>query len=339
MPIRAIVCGAGAISNAWFPPLRAEGVEVAAVVDLQLDRAAAQIEKHQVAGAIAERDLPAALRNHRADFLIDLTIPAAHRDVTIAALEAGLHVIGEKPMAESLADARQMIAASEKSKKLYMVSQSRRWDVNHFAVAAARENVVGEFGEAYCDFFVGPHFGGFREQMRHVLILDMAIHQFDLARMFLGVDATAVYAESFNPAGSWFAHGASANALFEMENGKRFAFTGSWADLGMPTSWNGHWRFRGPRGTIVYERDQPPTAEIAADPGKPAFTWPTEKRTLDVPPLKRTGMHGALGEMLAFLRDGTVPQTECRRNFNSLAMVAAAIESAETGRRVAVERL
>ncbi len=48
------------------------------------------------------------------------------------------------------------------------------------------------------------------------------------------------------------------------------------------------------------------------------------------------GMHGALCELRADLRTGAVPHTECHDNIKSLAIVFAAIKSAQTGRRVAV---
>ncbi len=47
-------------------------------------------------------------------------------------------------------------------------------------------------------------------------------------------------------------------------------------------------------------------------------------------------MHGALREMLAFLRTGKTPQTACHDNIKSLAMVFAAIESSRRGRRLPV---
>jgi hypothetical protein len=48
-------------------------------------------------------------------------------------------------------------------------------------------------------------------------------------------------------------------------------------------------------------------------------------------------MHGALHEMLAFLRTGKVPQTECHDNIKSLAMVFAAMESSRKGKRIPVK--
>jgi predicted dehydrogenase len=62
---------------------------------------------------------------------VDVTVPEAHRDVTLQALAAGVPVLGEKPMASSMDEARAMVAASERAGKLYMVSQSRRYDGPH----------------------------------------------------------------------------------------------------------------------------------------------------------------------------------------------------------------
>ena len=61
------------------------------------------------------------------------------------------------------------------------------------------------------EFFKAPHFGGFREEMAHPLLVDMAIHAFDAARYLLGADPVSVYCEAFNPAWSWYAGDAAAD--------------------------------------------------------------------------------------------------------------------------------
>jgi predicted dehydrogenase len=57
---------------------------------------------------------------------------------------------------------------------------------------------------------------------------------------------------------------------------------------------------------------------------------------LPQPKVKHTKMHGALREMLRFLRTGKPPQCEASDNIKSLAMVFAAMESSRKGRRVPV---
>lgn len=339
---RVIVVGAGGISNPWFSAICAEQLQVVAVVDLRREAAEAQIEKFKLAGTAASTDLDQALRDHAkdADFLIDLTVPAAHFDVTTRALRAGLHVVGEKPMAETMRQAREMIRVSEATGKRFMTSQSRRWDTNHVTLAdTLRAGRLGKVTGAYCEFFIGAHFGGFRDVMRNVLILDMAIHHFDLARMFLGSNCKRVWCEESNPQGSWYAHGANATAIFDMENGVRFHYRGSWCAEGCHTSWNGDWRIVGTDGSLIYEKDKLPRGQVVADRSETKFHLPLKE--LDVTPttVEKTAFHGGLNEMLRFLRTGRKPQTECHDNIHSLAMVHGAIQSAAEGRWIDVREL
>jgi len=332
---RCVVVGAGGISNAWFPPLSKERVNVVAVVDLRPEAAKAQVEKYQLQAEVST-DLEATLAKHQPDFVVDLTVPEAHCAVTCTALRAGCHVIGEKPMASSMAEARQMVTAAEETGKLYMVSQSRRWDAKHVAVKKTVPR-VGTLTTINCDFYIGAHFGGFRDEMPSPLILDMSIHHFDLCRFMTGADPVAVYCKEFNPKGSWYRGDVAASAIFEMSNGVIFTYRGSWCAEGCHTSWNGDWRFIGTKGTLLYEHDKEPYGEVVV--GKEGFHREKEPLKVAKPAVKFGGMHGALREMLAFLRTGVAPQTECHDNIKSLAMVFAAIESNKKGRRVPVRAL
>ena len=216
-----------------------------------------------------------------------------------------------------------------------MVSQSRRWVPRHEALSRmASGGRVGELTTLNCDFFMACHFGGFRDEMESPLILDMSIHHFDLARYVSGKDPVAVYAHEFNPRGSWYAGDVAASCIFEMSDGVVFTYRGSWCAEGMHTSWQGNWRIIGERGTILYEQDQPPVAQVVA--GKAGFTRELKEAKPPKETMKYEGMHGALRAMLAFLRSGTAPQTECHDNIKSLAMVFGAMESARKGRRVKI---
>lgn len=331
---RALVVGAGGISNAWFPPLRKERVDVVGVVDLDAARAQAQVARHELKAEVYT-DLKAALAATAPDFVVDLTTPNAHAAVTIEALNAGCHVIGEKPMAASMAEARRMVRAAERNDRLYMVSQSRRWIGQHAAMAdAVAKGRIGTLTTLNCAFYIGAHFGGFRDEMESPLLLDMAIHQFDLARFMSGCDPVAVYAKEFNPHGSWYKGDVAATCVFEMTNGVVFTFTGSWCAEGCHTSWNGDWRFIGDRGTLLLEGEQPPHGQVVV--GKTGFNRKLRDVKVPVRTMKQGGMHGALREMLAYLRTGRMPQTHGRDNIQSLAMVFAAIESSRKGRRVPI---
>jgi len=331
----AVVVGAGGISRAWFPPLKEETVNVLAVVDLALERAEERITEYEL-DAEASTDLGAILAKHQPDFVVDLTVPEAHCDVTCRALEAGCHVVGEKPMAAGMDEARKMVAASEATGKMYMVSQSRRWDPQHERMTrVVQGGDLGALTTVNCDFYLGAHFGGFRDEMPSPLILDMSIHHFDLARFMSGVDPVAVYALEFNPKGSWYAGDVAASCIFEMADGVMFTYRGSWCAEGCHTSWNGNWRMVGVNGTLLYENDADPRGQLIA--GDEGFSLPLKELTVPKPDMPQTGMHGGLCEMLHFLRTGEMPQTECHDNIKSLAMVFGAMESSMRGERVELE--
>ena len=330
----AVVVGAGGISGAWFPRLRDEGVNILAVVDLREEAARARIEEYGLS-AEASTDLEAALAKHQPDFVVDLTVPEAHCAVTCAALRAGCHVVGEKPMAASMDEAREMVRTAEETGRLYMVSQSRRWNANHGAVRRTVESgALGALTTVNCDFYLGAHFGGFRDEMPSPLILDMAIHHFDLARFMSGVDPVAVYAYEFNPRGSWYRGDVAASCIFEMTDGVVFTYRGSWCAEGCHTSWNGNWRLIGERGTLLYENDQTPRGQVLA--GDEGFHRPLQDLAVTRPEVEAGEMHGALREMLRFLRTGETPQTECHDNIKSLSMVFGAMESSRRGQRVSI---
>jgi len=331
---RAVVVGAGGISGAWFPPLRKEKVKVVGVVDLNLTAARRALERCEP-DAVASTDLAGTLKKTRPDFVVDLTVPEAHCTVTCTALRAGYPVVGEKPLASSMAEARRMVRTSEDTGQLYMVSQSRRWNVNHERVQSTiTGGKIGRLTTMDCDFYIGAHFGGFRDQMPSPLILDMAIHHFDLAGFLTGADPVAVYAREFNPKGSWYKGDASATCIFEMTDGVIFTYTGSWCSEGCSTSWNGNWRFVGDQGTLLCHDDQAPHGEVVT--GQQGFSRVMKRLKVPASRLRYGEMHGALREMLAFLRTGKQPQTECHDNIKSLAMVFAVMESSKKRRRVPV---
>jgi predicted dehydrogenase len=335
---KALLVGAGGMGKAWGKNLKAASdlVEFAGWVDLREGAAAQAADELELSGlSYAGSDLGKALAEVKPDFLVDVTIPEAHHDVTIQSLEAGVPVIGEKPMAHSLEAARAMVAASERTGKLYMVSQSRRYDPRLHAYRKLIVDRVGALGILNSDFYLGCHFGGFRDEMENVLLLDMAIHTLDAARYLCGADPVSVYCEQFNPSWSWYKGDASATALFEMTGGLRYTYRGSWCGEGRQTSWEAEWRAVGPKGTATWDGH----AEIIADvvTGTEGFHRATERHVAEVDEMIPRGIAGSLRDFIHALETGATPMGECHDNIKSLAMVFAAIESSKTGQRVKVE--
>ncbi len=335
MAYRALIVGAGGMGRAWGRNLKeCEQTEVVGWVDIRPEVAQEAADQLEFAGIYAGDDLGRAIAETRPDFVVDVTIPEAHRDVTVQALAAGLPVLGEKPMAHSMEAAREMVAASEKAGRLYMVSQSRRYDPRIHAYRRLIEREIGPPGILNSDFYIGAHFGGFRDEMPSPLVLDMAIHTFDAARYLSGADAVAVYCEEFNPPWSWYRGDACATAVFEMGGGLRYTYRGSWCSEGRHTSWESEWRAVGPKGTATWDGHSQIVAEVVTQTG--GFHSQFETRIAEAEQNVHHGIAGSLRDFLNALQTGATPMGECHDNIKSLAMVFSAIESSATGQRVKV---
>ena len=205
-PLRGVVVGAGALGPHWGYELHHSGdVVLAGWVDLLPERAAAAavaLGAHEVpVGA----DLAAMLDAVRPDFIVNVSPPVAHHAITLAALERGLHVLSEKPMAATLAQAADMIAAADRNERLLMVSQNRRY---YPGLVAFRDTVaqLGALSNLTCQFFIAHRDDAaeFLLTFPDPLLLDMAIHLFDGARAITGADPLTVYCEASNPPWSWY---------------------------------------------------------------------------------------------------------------------------------------
>lgn len=324
-PLRLVQVGAGGMGRTWLRALAANAdVRLVGLVDLDADVARRAADEEGHAGVAVATTLDALALEEPADALVNVTVPVAHHAVTTAALRAGLPVLSEKPLAETVAEGLSMAAAAEVADRLVMVSQSRRY-WRHLAAFRRQVAQIGTLGAVTCEFFKAPRFGGFRDVMAQPLLVDMAIHQFDLARDLTGAEPVAVYCESYNPPWSWFGGDAAADAVFELEGGVRFAFSGSWCSPGLETSWNGRWRVSGEAGTATWDGDGVPVAELADG-------TPLRAEVGDEP----EQIAGSLAEFVAALRAGTVPSGEVHANVLSLAMVEAATRSADEHRRITI---
>ncbi len=337
--LRFVLVGCGSISRAWLGAAQEiPGLDIVALVDL--DRSAAEKCAHEfsLTDALISKDLVATLEKARPDILFDCTVPEAHVHVTLQALSHGCHVLGEKPMADTPEHARKMVAAAQRAGKVYAVLQNYRYDAGiRRLVRFLQSGQVGAITAVHNDFFVGAHFGGFRDRMQHVLLLDMAIHTFDAARLIAGADPLSVYCREWNPPGSWYAHGASALAIFEMTGGVVYSYRGSWCAEGLNTTWAGNWRVVGEKGSVTWDGADGFQAEVISETGD----FFTKMRAVQIPRLddqdKVGGHAGLIQDFVQCIRRGATPETICTDNIKSLSMVFAAVESATSGTRADID--
>lgn len=337
--INVVLVGCGAMSKQWLDAARQiDGLAIVGLVDLDAERAKARAREYGLSGAVIGTNLDIVLDQTKPDAVFDVVVPAARREVALSAFAHHCHLLTEKPLADSPDNARIIVDAARRAGRIHAVVQNRRYVANVRRIRRFLESgAIGAATSIHADFFVAPHFGGFREEMSHVLLLDMAIHTFDAARYMVGGEPASVYCQEWEPANSWYSQGSSASAVFDLGGGKVFTYAGSWCAAGFRTSWESTWRIVAERGSLVWDGNDEVRAELALPVREGLFD---QIQPIAVPPLDpadRIGGHlGIIKDFMHAIETGTEPETRGADNIKSLAMVFGAIESAESGRRVAI---
>jgi predicted dehydrogenase len=336
-----VLVGAGAMGRHWLNVLGAAAdVDLVGLVDLDQELAHKATSDAGLASVVVGASVTDVAEATGAQAVVDVTVPVAHHAVNTEALFGGLPVLCEKPIAPTVSQALSLVAAAEASGQLLMTSQSRRY-YNALAAFKDQLGLLGDVGIVTTEFFKAPHFGGFREQMPQPLLVDMAIHAFDAARYLLDADPVSVRCESYNPSWSWFDGDAAAVADFEFAGGIRYTFNGSWVSAGRETSWNGSWRVSGSTGSATWDGENAPLVDLVAqadDGGARATAADAAPEGADAPlGDAQEEIAGALAEFIHALRTGDAPSGDVHSNILSLAMVEAAVRSAESGERVLID--
>ena len=185
---------------------------------------------------------------------------------------------------------------------------------------------LGEIGQAQVDFRIHHDFrGSFRERMEQPLLLDMAVHSFDLIRFVTGLEMVDVRAHTWNPPWSQFDGDASALVLFTMDSGARVAYNGSWHPRGQFTDWNCRWLIECSRGYLTLDRDVVKVyrGDDVHHPGTAA-----EELVVPLVELERTDQAAVLVDFAAAIRDDRPAPTNAVDNLRTVEMVLSAVTSA-----------
>src|SRR5947209_5525451 len=125
-PKRVLIAGAGGWGRTWSRTLAAStDVEIVGWVDIRREAASEAAALRGLRDIHTGDHLETGIAAARPDFVLNATSPWAHRDVAVTAMEAGLPVLCEKPMADSMQHAREMVHASEETGMLLVISQQR----------------------------------------------------------------------------------------------------------------------------------------------------------------------------------------------------------------------
>ena len=126
--VRVAIIGYGHAGSVFHAPLVAStpGLSVAAVVTSQPDRQA-RVRRELPEAAVLSSAESVWERAVDFDLVVIATPNRTHVPLALAALQAGLPVVVDKPLAATVADAQQLIAASQQASKLLTVFQNARW--------------------------------------------------------------------------------------------------------------------------------------------------------------------------------------------------------------------
>jgi predicted dehydrogenase len=158
-PVKVGIIGASFAKAAYLPALRlVEGAEVLAVASARL--ASARLAADQFAVPHAYDDWRRMLAEHRFDLVCVATPTVTHAPMVLAALDAGAHVLAEKPTAMNAAEAESMLHRAEALGRLHMIDHelrfnARRRHIKHLidngAVGKVRHVSINIIGSSWGD--------------------------------------------------------------------------------------------------------------------------------------------------------------------------------------------
>jgi predicted dehydrogenase len=354
-PLRVALVGAGNIASHHLPAYREFPDQVELVTVCDLDEALAR-KRAREAGIDGVSTDAEDVISHGACDAVDLCVtPDQHAPLALAAIEAGKHVLVEKPFTPSLAECRQLVDAADRAGVTLMVAQNQRFLPSHQAARAIIGS--GELGEIravrtdsiqHWDGFVAPgHWQYDGARAGGGAVIGVGVHRLDLLRFLVGevrrVSATVTTASP------QFVNGAEeyAAATLEFENGalgQAFATVSAFR-----TPWSEQLLVFGERGTIhasPVPGNMRSRAFVASESRSPAvIEWADQFHGFEPVNVAAEGLpseSGQVNEILHFAyccETGAEPLSSGRDNIGTMRLIAGIYESARTGHPVELATL
>jgi predicted dehydrogenase len=284
-------------------------------------------------------DLTEALKQVDADGVLITAALPGHVPVARAALEAGKHVLTEKPFAPSVEDAQRLVDLADRQGRVLMVSQNYRFfPAPQMAARVIQERRVG--APYAVNLIFRRHIS--KPTDRHAalvqpLLMDMTIHHFDLLRMVLGGEPLSVYCYSWQPPNSKFSQPPAAAMVVQFEDDIVVTYQGSWVSTGPVTPWAGEWRVECLDGEITWSSRGGVNGSIEFD-RVDIRRLGEQEEPVTLPKLRYVGRAGSLGVFAQTVTSGKAPDyaSLASDNVGSLKFMQAAIESAAVGKPVMI---
>jgi predicted dehydrogenase len=241
-------------------------------------------------------------------------------------MEKGLDVLCEKPMAESIEDARRMHATAQRLNRVLMVHNQLRWYAPYYhARRLVQEGAIGDLHSLAMDMYVYSEafFVGYRSRLPHAILQDLAIHHLDMIRYLTGQDGRTILVRDWKTTedGAESPTTTSAFALLEMSANVKVSYRTTNRALLDPTGYLPRAVLTGTRGVLKIT-DAALTMQTFA-----GMKGSQPEETIRPEPAPRN----AWGAFADSIRTREPSLTASGDNIKSLLLMLAAIRSAETG--------
>jgi predicted dehydrogenase len=315
--------GAGDIASAHLDAYRKAGFNVRVIASRTLAHAVKRRNEFapeaeatdDIAGTIARPDIA----------VVDLTLHPEHRAPLIeAALEAGKHVLSQKPFVLDLALGERLANLADARGLVLPVNQQGRWAPHlSFMREAVRQGLVGQVQSVH----IGIHWdhswvaGTHHDKVEDLILYDFAIHWFDFLVSLIGPAATVVRATRSHAPEQKPRPPMLAQCLVEFPQGQAaLLFDGATR--------------HGPRDRTIITGSRGTLESIGPDLGQQQLTY-TSAEGFARPKLEGSwfndGFVGSMGALLRAIETGQQPIHNASDNLQSLALAFAAIASSRRG--------
>ncbi|OGG43703.1 MAG: hypothetical protein A3F84_27315 [Candidatus Handelsmanbacteria bacterium RIFCSPLOWO2_12_FULL_64_10] len=339
---RCLMIGAGGMAGAWirrFYPNFRDRAEIVGLVDIKPDILKDAGDFLNLPPSRRFTDLRAAFQAVDADYCTIVIPPAAHRDAVTLAVERKMDIFSEKPIADTWDACVDIYRAVKRAGLRMLVIQNYRYTPRMLTMREVlRSGRLGRInylmGRFAADYRKYGAWGAFRHEIPHSLLVEGAVHHFDMLRNLSGADCKTVAGWEWNPAWSSFKGECNNLYVLTMSNGVRACYEGSGTGAGVQNSWHKeYYRAECEGGAVAVGRDDVVRVyEHRAGQGM---------RIEEVPSVRpaHEGHNHLIHEWLNWLDGGPPPDTVLDDNLKSVATVFGAIEASRTNSVVDVEKM
>ena len=313
----------------WLSERLGDRVEIAGLVDVNEQVLGDRGGKLGLNDDQLFNDYEEACAKVKADFCGIATPPQFHSPAAIAAMDAGMAVICEKPIADTLEAAKAMAAKAVETGLPCAIIQNYRYAPNKQELVRIREEgrlgrLQHIFGRYACDYRKYESWGkAWRHDMDFGLLFEGSVHHFDMLRFLSGGDCEVFQGFGWNPQWSSFKHFSSGIYLMRMNNGVHTAYEGNSSAAGVTNCWHReHYRLEFEEGTV----------EVGGDEvGVQITRVGQEPEVYDAADMEWAGHEYLLKEFVDWLDGGAPSATRIEDNLKSFALVIAAMETTVDG--------